>query len=114
MEALLEWFSAHFDAPPPVLSPPAIQLFLIALGALLGRRDAIGAALVSLALAIGGLRLSLLALIKATLLLALLLWAASTASRLAQLRISKVTGLTPSVRVLVANLLKIALIVLAV
>jgi small-conductance mechanosensitive channel len=92
----------------------AVIVWMIAAADILGLLDAIAAALDRVALTIGSLRLSLLTVIKATLLLALLLWAASTASRIAQLRINKVTSLTPSIRVLVANLLKITLIVLAV
>jgi small-conductance mechanosensitive channel len=92
----------------------AVIVWMIAAVDILGLLDAIAAALDRVALTIGSLRLSLLTVIKATLLLALLLWAASTASRIAQLRINKVTSLTPSIRVLVANLLKITLIVLAV
>ena len=92
----------------------AVIVWLAAAIDILGLLDATEAALDSAALTIGSLRLSLLTLIKATALLAFLLWAASTISRLVQLRINKVTGLTPSVRVLIANLFKITLMVLAV
>src|SRR5260221_8150611 len=56
----------------------AMIVWLIAAVDILGLLGAVVTALDSLALTIGTLRLSLLTLIKATLLLALLLWAAST------------------------------------
>jgi small-conductance mechanosensitive channel len=81
---------------------------------IVGLLAATQAALDSFALSLGSLRISLLSVLKAAALLALSLWAAFAVSRLAQLRISQITGLSPSVQVLIANLLKITLVVLAV
>jgi small-conductance mechanosensitive channel len=77
-------------------------------------RGALTGTLDNFALTIGTLHLSLLTLIEATLLLAILIWAAFATSRVVQLRINRITSLTPSVQVLIGNALKITLIVLAV
>lgn len=71
------------------------------------------AALDSVALSIGTLRLSLLLVIKAMLIIAILLWAALTLARLAGARLRRLAGLSPSVQALAANLIKIALVSLA-
>lgn len=65
------------------------------------------------ALTIGSVRLSLLLIVKAALLIAILLWAALAVARLIGGRIEHVAGLSPSVRTLTRNLLKIALVFLA-
>src|SRR5471030_942124 len=60
------------------------------------------------------MRVSLLGVLKAVIALTLLLWAAFALSRLIQLRIAQISSLTPSVQVLITNLLKITLVGLAV
>src|SRR5579862_8999910 len=92
----------------------AMVVWLIAAIDILGLGQATTTALDRLALTIGTLRLSLLTLIEAILLLSLLLWAAFAISHLVQRRISAVSALTPSVQILIANILKITLIALAV
>jgi len=67
----------------------------------------------SVALTVGAVRISLLIVIKALLVIAVLLWAALGLARLIGARIRHVTGLSPSVQALTSNLLKIALISLA-
>ena len=67
----------------------------------------------SVALTVGAVRISLLIVIKAVLVIAVLLWAALGLARLIGARIRDVTGLSPSVQALTSNLLKIALISLA-
>ena len=68
----------------------------------------------SIALTIGATRLSLLLTVKAVLIVGVLLWAAQALARLLGARIRSVTGLSPSIQVLVGNLLKIVLVTLAV
>jgi small-conductance mechanosensitive channel len=92
----------------------AITVWFLAAIDILGLRGALTGTLDNFALTIGTLHLSLLTLIEATLLLAILIWAAFAASRVVQLRINRITSLTPSVQVLIGNALKITLIVLAV
>jgi len=71
------------------------------------------AALDSIALTSGALHISLLIIIKAVLIIAVLLWAALGLARLIGARLRYLTGLSPSVQALTSNLLKIALISLA-
>lgn len=71
------------------------------------------AALDSIALTVGAVRLSLLMVIKAALILAILLWIALGLARLIGARIHHLTGLSPSVQALTSNLLNIALVALA-
>jgi len=67
----------------------------------------------SLAFDIGDMRISVLVVAKGVLLLGVLLWAATAASRLLEQRISAVPSLTPSIQVLFSKLLKIVLITIA-
>src|SRR6266700_6138379 len=71
------------------------------------------AALDSAALTIGTLRLSLLLVVKAMQVIAILLWGALALARLAGTRIRRLAGLSPSVQTLAANLIKIVLVSLA-
>jgi small-conductance mechanosensitive channel len=71
------------------------------------------AALDSVALTTGAVHISLLIVIKAALIIAVLLWAALGLARLIGARLRYLTGLSPSVQALTSNLLKIALISLA-
>jgi small-conductance mechanosensitive channel len=68
----------------------------------------------SIALSLGATRLSLLLVVKAVLIIGVLLWTALALARLLGTRIRNVTGLSPSVQALAGNLLKIALVMLAV
>jgi small-conductance mechanosensitive channel len=70
-------------------------------------------ALDSMAMTIGTLRLSLLLVAKAAIVVALLLWAATALSRLIARRLQHVTGLSRSIQLLIANLIKIVLVTLA-
>ncbi|MCW8836548.1 MAG: mechanosensitive ion channel [Rhodospirillales bacterium] len=67
-----------------------------------------------LAFHLGVQRISALTVIKAVLILGLLLWGASTVSRLVEQRIRHVPNLSPSVQVLFAKLTKIVLIAVAI
>jgi small-conductance mechanosensitive channel len=80
---------------------------------ILGLLGATVAALDRAALTIGTVRLSLLLVVKAVLLIAILLWAALALARLISGRIEHTTGLSPSIQTLTRNLVKIALVFLA-
>ncbi|NNG05588.1 MAG: mechanosensitive ion channel [Inquilinus sp.] len=81
---------------------------------IVGLLDETIAILDGLAISLAGLRISALAVIKGVLSLAVLLWAATMASRIFERRISAVQTLTPSVQVLFSKLLKIVLITIAI
>jgi small-conductance mechanosensitive channel len=68
----------------------------------------------SAAIFVGGLRVSLLTVVKGVLSLTVLLWAASLASQLFERRITHVSQITPRARVLLGKLLKTTLVTLAV
>jgi small-conductance mechanosensitive channel len=67
----------------------------------------------SVALTIGTVRLSLLAVVKAALLIAILMWAALGVARLIGARMERLAGISPSVQALTRNLLRIVLVSLA-
>jgi small-conductance mechanosensitive channel len=71
------------------------------------------AALDSLAITIGTLRLSVLLVLKAVLIVAILLWIAHSLARVIGIRLQRSAALSPSVQVLTANLIRIALISVA-
>ena len=66
-----------------------------------------------LAINIGTLRLSVLLAVKAMFIVAILLWIAHRLARVIGTRLQRVTALSPSVQVLSANLIKIALVTVA-
>jgi len=68
----------------------------------------------ALAITLGGLRISVLTVIKGMVSLAVLLWGASLLSRLLERRIGGLPNLTPAVQVLFSKLLKIVLITIAI
>lgn len=70
------------------------------------------AALDSVALTVGAVRLSLLLVVKALLLIAVLLWGALALARLIAVRLQRL-ALSPSVETLAGNLVKIVLVLLA-
>jgi small-conductance mechanosensitive channel len=67
-------------------------------------------ALSNLAITIGTLRLSVLLVIKAVVILAILLWIARGLARVVDIRLQRLSALSPSVRALTGNLIRIALI----
>jgi small-conductance mechanosensitive channel len=71
------------------------------------------AALDNLAITIGTLRLSVLLVLKAVFVVAILLWIAHGLARIIGTRLQRVNALSPSVQVLTANLIRIALISVA-
>jgi len=68
----------------------------------------------SVALEMGGLRLSILTVIRGLVSLAVLLWAATVGSNLFESRIARVPEITPRAQVLLGKLIKVTLITLAV
>ena len=91
----------------------AILAWCIAALDILGLLAPTAAALDSLAITIGKLQLSVLLVLKAALILAVLLWVALELARLISGRLQRIAGLSPSVQVLTGNLLKIALVMVA-
>jgi small-conductance mechanosensitive channel len=92
----------------------AITVWTIAALNILGLLQPTIVVLDQLGVTLGGLRISALTVIKAMLALAVLLWAATMASRLLENRIKSSPSLTPSVQVLFTKLLKIVLVTIAV
>jgi small-conductance mechanosensitive channel len=68
----------------------------------------------SVAVVVGGLRVSILTVVKGVLSLAMLLWAATVASNLFERRITRVSEITPRARVLLGKLIRATLVTLAV
>jgi small-conductance mechanosensitive channel len=81
---------------------------------ILGLLELVSAALDSAALQLGALRISLLTVIKGALLLTGLLWLATVIAGAVRLHVANVHGLSASAQVLIANLVRIALVVLAI
>jgi small-conductance mechanosensitive channel len=92
----------------------AIVVWVIAALSILGLLAPTMEIMDGIAVTIGGLRISVLTVVKAVLSLALLLWMATLAGRVLERRVTAATNLTPSVKVLITNLLKIVLTLMAV
>jgi len=92
----------------------AIVVWVIAALSILDLLAPTMAVMDSVALTLGGLRISVLTVVKAVLSLALLLWIATLAGRVLERRVTAATNLTPSLKVLITNLLKIVLTIMAI
>ncbi len=92
----------------------ALSLWTIAALSILGLLDGTTRWLDSMAIVVGGLRLSLLLLLKASGLLLLTLWAAIGASNFLDRRLRRSTDLTPSIQVLIGKLIRLTLVTLAI
>ncbi len=92
----------------------AVIAFLVAALSILGLLGPVTAALDSVAITIGGLRLTPLLILKVAVLLSFAIWAASLVSKFIDSWLSRSGDLTPSAQVLVSKLASIALIALAV
>ncbi len=88
--------------------------WLIAALSILGQLEPTAKLLDSVAIMIGGLRLSPLLVIKATVLLAVALWVANLIANFLETRITRARDLTPSVQVLLSKLVRVLLVVVAV
>jgi small-conductance mechanosensitive channel len=105
--------SALLVRDPSLARAVATIAWIIAALDIMGLLSPTTAALDSLAITIGTLRLSLLLVVKAVIVVAILLWIATGLARLIDTRLQRVAALSPSVRVLTGNLARIALISVA-
>ncbi|MGB3273612.1 MAG: mechanosensitive ion channel domain-containing protein [Xanthobacteraceae bacterium] len=86
----------------------------IAALSILGQLKPAVRALDAVAITVGGLRLSPLLIIKATVLLAVALWIANLVGNFLETRITRSRDLTPSIQVLLSKLVRVVLVVVAV
>ena len=92
----------------------AVTAWTIAALSILGALDRTIEAFNALAIQVGTFRLSLLLVTKVTMLLLLALWVASTVSAFIESRIQHTKDLTPSIRVLIAKVVRLSLIAIAI
>jgi len=92
----------------------AVSVWTIAALSILRLLDPIVAGLDSVTLNLGGLRITPLLILKATVLMILLVWAASAAGNFIDRQLRQFNDLTPSIQVLLSKLIRIALLVFAV
>jgi small-conductance mechanosensitive channel len=92
----------------------ALTAWTIAALSILGLLDEVSRALDSVAITLAGLRITPLLVLKSTLLLILALWAALAVGNALERRLQGTTDLTPSLRVLIGKLVRLALVVFAV
>jgi small-conductance mechanosensitive channel len=88
--------------------------WIVAALSILGLLDSTTEALGSVGISLGDVNVTPLLVIKAVMLLALTLWVVITLSKFLEARLQTAESLTPSVRVLIAQLLKFSLIVIAI
>ena len=92
----------------------SVTAWTIAALSILGLLDDTVAALDSRAIVIGGLRVTPLLVLKTAVLLAVTLWAATAAGNFLDRRVQKVSGLTPSIQVLLGKLIRIGAMTVAI
>ncbi|WP_454633402.1 mechanosensitive ion channel family protein [Bradyrhizobium cenepequi] len=92
----------------------SLAAWIVAALSIIGQLDATAEALDSVAIEIGGLRLTPLLLIKAGALVLLALWLTNIASNFVESRINQATDLTPSIQVLLIKIIRIGLMVVAI
>jgi len=92
----------------------AVSAWVLAALNILGLLDPIANSLDSVAVNVGGLRVTPLLVLKTAVLLAVVLWVANVLSNFFDRRLARVDELTPSIKVLMGKLVRIALMVLAV
>jgi small-conductance mechanosensitive channel len=105
--------SALLVRDPLLARAVAAVAWVVAALDIMGLLPATAAALDSLALTVGALRLSLLLVIKTVFIVAVLLWIALGLARIIDTRVEHLATLSPSVRALAGNLVRIALVVIA-
>ena len=91
----------------------SLAAWLVAALSIIGQLDWAADTLDSVAIEIGGLRLSPLLVIKAGVLLLVALWSTNVASNFAESRINRASDLTPSVQVLLIKIIRIGLMTVA-
>jgi small-conductance mechanosensitive channel len=92
----------------------ALIVWVFAAASILGIVDDVRAILDGIGFSIGDVRFSVLSVLKAVFFISVLMWAAFSAGNFLDKRIQKAEELTPSLRVLVGKILRIALIVFTV
>ena len=92
----------------------SVLAWCVAVLSIAGQLQAVSAALDSVAIVLGDLRLTPLLLLKLTVLLALALWLSNLISQFLESRITRSHDLTPSMQVLLIKLLRVVLMVFAV
>jgi small-conductance mechanosensitive channel len=92
----------------------SLSAWLVAALSILGKLEPTLEALDSVAIVLGGLRLTPLLLIKLGVLLALSLWLTNIASNFAESRITRYGDLTPSIQVLLIKIIRFTLMIFAV
>ena len=91
----------------------AVSAWTLAALSILRLLDPVTAGLDSVAISIGGLRITPLLILKTTALMLLTIWAAIAASNFLDRRVQSFTDLTPSIQVLIGKLIRIALLTFA-
>ena len=91
----------------------AIVVWVFVVASVLGIADDIATTLDEIGFSVGNVRLSLLRILQAVVFIGVLLWAAFAAGNFLDRRIQNVEELTPSLRVLLGKVLRIAFIVFA-
>jgi len=92
----------------------SVSAWFVAALSILGQLDATVETLDSVAVEIGGLRLTPLLLIKAGALLIVVLWLTNIASNFVESRITRSSDLTPSIQVLLVKMVRLGLMIFAV
>ena len=92
----------------------SLSAWLVAALSILGQLDPTIAALDSVSVELGGLRLTPLLLIKLGVLLVVALWLTNIASNFVESRITRSGDLTPSIQVLLVKMIRLALMIFAV
>ncbi len=92
----------------------AVSAWTIAALSILGLLGPVSSALDSVALVIGGMRLTPLLALKTSVLLLFTIWAAVTISDFLDRRVQSAADLTPSIQVLIAKLIRFSLITLSI
>ena len=92
----------------------SVTAWTIAALSILGLLDDTVTALDARAIVIGGLRVTPLLILKTAVLLAVALWAATATSNFLDHRVQHVSGLTPSIQVLLAKLIRIGVMTVAI
>ena len=92
----------------------SVTAWTIAALSILGLLDDTVTALDARAIVIGGLRVTPLLILKTAVLLAVALWAATATSNFLDHRVQQVSGLTPSIQVLLAKLIRIGVMTVAI
>src|SRR3984957_3587454 len=92
----------------------SLSAWLVAALSIIGQLDPAIDALDSVSIAIGGLQLTPLLLIKLGVFLVVALWLSNIASNFAESRITQSSDLTPSIQVLLVKMIRLALMIFAV